>query len=444
MLTVDNVKIATLGPCGVASPLKLNTVYGDGVGNYVSDETRVRHTVEITGKGMDAPEMLLEKAGPRAHLFFAPQNTRAAIVTCGGLCPGLNNVIRSAFLELHHNYGVSEVFGIRYGYQGLNPAIGMPPMRLSTELVGGIHAEGGSILGASRGPQPTEAMVDFLAAQRINILLCVGGDGTQRGAHDICEEVHRRGLPIAIVGIPKTIDNDIACVSRTFGFSTAIEEARDVLACAHVEADAALNGIGLVKLMGRDAGFIAAGAALASQEVNFALIPEVPFALEGEDGFLSALKQRLLARRHALIAVAEGAGQELLKDIAEARDASGNIKRGDIGLYLRDAIEAFFRQQNMPVSIKYFDPSYIIRSVRANCDDSLLCDQLARNAVHAGMAGKTDVLIGLWNDVFTHVPISVAVLGKKRVCPEGELWRGVLAATGQPHAFGKHHGESKD
>ncbi len=435
MLTPENVTIATLGPCRVPSPVRLNTISGDIVGNYVSDETRVRHTIEIHGTSPPTPEVLLEKAGPRERLFFDPKETRAAIVTCGGLCPGLNNVIRSAYLELHHNYGVRDVLGIRYGYQGLNPKAGLPPVQLTPELVESIHEEGGTILGTSRGPQPADVMVDFLADQRINILFCVGGDGTQRGAHAICEEVQRRSLPIAIVGIPKTIDNDIACVARTFGFSTAIERARDVLTCAHIEAHGALNGIGLVKLMGRDAGFIAAGATLASQEVNFTLIPEVPFTLDGDDGFLNVLKKRLIARRHALIAVAEGAGQGLMNDSPEERDASGNIKRGDIGLYLRNRIEAFFCEQQMPVSIKYFDPSYLIRSVPANCDDSLLCDQLARHAVHAGMAGKTDVLIGLWNDVFTHVPISVAVMGKKRVSPEGELWRSVLAATGQPPCF---------
>ena len=435
MLTPDNVRIASLGPCRIPSPIRLNTISGDLVGNYVSEGTRVRHTVEIHGASPSAPEVLLEKAGPRARLFFDPQKTRAAIVTCGGLCPGLNNVIRSTFLELHHNYGVRDVLGIRYGYQGLNPKVGLPPVQLTTEMVASIHEEGGTILGTSRGPQPVGAVVDFLATERINILFCVGGDGTQRGAHAICEEVQRRGLSIAIVGIPKIIDNDIACVARTFGFSTAIERARDVLTCAHIEAQGARNGIGLVKLMGRDAGFITAGASLASQEVNFTLIPEVPFTLDGEGGFLNLLKKRLIARRHALIAVAEGAGQDLLKDFPEERDASGNVKRGDIGRYLRDRIEAFFREQQMPVSIKYFDPSYLIRSVPANCDDSLLCDQLARHAVHAGMAGKTDVLIGLWNDVFTHVPISVAVTGKKRVSPEGELWRSVLAATGQPPCF---------
>ena len=150
---------------------------------------------------------------------------------------------------------------------------------------------------------------------------------------------------------------------------------------------------------------------------------------------MNALRKRIDDRHHALIAVAEGAGLDLLAACPEEKDASGNVKRGDIGLFLKDRIAEYFHNQNIQIQMKYFDPSYIIRSVPANCDDALLCDQLARHAVHAGMAGKTDVLIGLWNDTFIHVPISVAVAEKKRVSPESDLWRGVLACTGQPYRF---------
>jgi 6-phosphofructokinase 1 len=247
----------------------------------------------------------------------------------------------------------------------------------------------------------------------------------------VYEEVQRRGLPISIVGIPKTIDNDIMYIERTFGLSTAIEEAQKILDCAHNEAHGQINGVGLVKVMGREAGFIAAGAALSNQEVNFVLVPEVPFALDGENGFLNLLRKRLAARAHAVVIVAEGAGQELFSQ-SEGRDASGNVKFGDIGIFIKDRINAYFKQVRMPVNVKYFDPSYAIRSVAANCDDSLLCDGLARNAVHAAMAGKTDVLIGSWNTSFTHVPISLATGQKKRIHPDSDLWLSVLAATGQP------------
>jgi 6-phosphofructokinase 1 len=405
------------------------------MGNFVPDAAKVRFQVEI-GTGFTVhDDIFFEKAGPRQKIFFEPSKTRAAIVTCGGLCPGLNNVIRSAFNELYFNYGVKDVLGIRYGYAGLNPAVGMPPLMITPEMVDTIHLDGGTILGSSRGPQPESQIVDYLVQEKINLLICVGGDGTQRGTHDIYKEITRRQLPIAVVGIPKTIDNDIQYVWRTFGLSTAIEKSREVLDCAHNEARAALNGVGLVKLMGREAGFIAAGATMASQEVNFTLIPEVPFELEGDYGFLSALHRRLEARHHAVIVVAEGAGQNLIKNLTHERDASGNIKLADIGLFLKDRIIAYFKRMGAPISMKYFDPSYFIRSVPANCDDSLLCDQMARHAVHACMAGKTDLLVGYWHNVFTHVPIPLAVEEKKRVSPKSELWRGVLACTGQPREF---------
>ena len=424
--------ISTLGPCAFASPLPLNTVGNDLIGNFVPDEERVRFNIVVDGKP-DSRDLRFERAGPRQNLFFDPSKTRVALVTCGGLCPGLNNVIRSVFNELFHNYGVKDVLGIRYGYQGLNEAAGLPPVTLTPEIVEDIHMEGGSILGSSRGEQPASVMVDFLEKHRINILFCVGGDGTQRGAHTIVEEVRRRGLPIAVVGIPKTIDNDIMYVRSTFGFVSAVDRARDVLSCAHAEAHSYPNGIGLVRLMGRDSGFIAAMATLASQEVNFTLIPEVPFKLEGEAGFLPALKKRILKRGHALIVVAEGAGQDLLAGSME-KDASGNVLHKDIGLFLKDRITAYFKQQAVPINLKYIDPSYIIRSVPANSEDCVLCDQYARNAVHAAMAGKTDMIIGLWH-VFMHVPIAMAISARRQVAPESLLWHSVISATGQPQTF---------
>ncbi|MFA6564965.1 MAG: ATP-dependent 6-phosphofructokinase [Verrucomicrobiia bacterium] len=435
MITPESTAIANLGPRNIPSPLRLVAHRGEGVGLFVPDDARIRYQVEC-GTGDDLPDnIFFEKAGPRERLFFDPKETRAAIVTCGGICPGLNNVISSAFLELHYNYGVKKVLGIRYGYAGLNPKVGLPPAELTPEMISSIHEDGGTMLGSSRGPQPTDVIVDFLVAQKINILLCTGGDGTLRGARDIAAEAQKRGLPIAVVGIPKTIDNDVMYITRTFGVVTAVEKARAVLDCAHHEAHSAFNGVGLVKVMGRDAGFIAAGATLASQDVNFCLIPEVPFALEGSGGFFEALRRYLANSRHAVVVVAEGAGQELLKNLPAEKDASGNKRHADIGPFLKDQITAWFKQINMPVDVKYFDPSYYIRSAPANCDDAVLCDQLARKAVHAAMAGKTNMVVGFWNGTLTHLPISLAVSRKKQVDPEGIVWTSVLAATGQPRRF---------
>jgi 6-phosphofructokinase 1 len=435
MLTPECTAITSLGPRTVKSPLRRAASHGQDESTFVPDAARVRYQVECA-TGKDLPDnIFFEKAGPRESLYFDPGDTKAAIVTCGGICPGLNNVIRSAVLEFHHNYGAKSVLGIRYGYAGLNPKVGLPPMELTPDVVSDIHEEGGTVLGSSRGPQDVGVMVDFLARQGVNILWCIGGDGTLRGAHAIAQEAEKRGLPIAVVGIPKTIDNDVMYTARTFGMITATEKAREVLDCAHNEACSAFNGVGLVKVMGRDAGFIAAATTLASQDVNFCLIPEVPFVLEGKSGLLQALGQRLEDRHHAVVVVAEGAGQDLVKDLPVDTDASGNKRYADIGPFLKEQIVAWCKRAKTPVDVKYFDPSYFIRSVPANCDDAMLCDQLARHAVHAGMAGKTDLVVGIWHGTFTHIPISLAVRQKNRVDPDGPLWAGVLAATGQPRRW---------
>ena len=411
-------QVTTLGEPLYPSPLH----------RFVSEDLFVpEHIIH----GLPAPpeESLFELAGPRAQLFFDPQQTRAGIVTCGGLCPGLNNIIRSLVYELWHAYGVKEVLGFRGGYQGLDPAHGEQPLRLTPDFVNDIHRQGGTILGTSRGMVDKLAAVENLARLGVNILFTVGGDGTQRGGHELFRTARQRGHALAVVGIPKTVDNDVAFVSRTFGYLTAVQEASFVLDRAHMEARSVRNGIALVKVMGRHAGFIAAGATVASQDVNFCLVPEVPFALES---FLPALKQRIVQRAHAVIVVAEGAGQELLPHAGTDCDASGNAKLGDIGSFLRDKIEAYFQAQKIPVSMRYFDPSYFIRSGRANSEDSILCDLFARHAVHAAMAGKTGLVIGLLHDEFIHVPIELLVSRHKSMDPAGSIWSGALAATGQP------------
>jgi 6-phosphofructokinase 1 len=435
-LTQDELRVPTLGECSHPSPLPLSPPDDASSGSFVHDDARVRHDIDLRGDGGgDSDPLCFEKAGARERLFFDPAHTRAAIVTCGGLCPGINNVVRSAFYQLYHRYGVRQVLGIRYGFQGMNPMAGSPPVPLSPEMVEEIHRQGGTFLGSSRGPQNVALMVDFLQHREIDILLCVGGDGTQRGVHAIWEEIERRQLPISVVGVPKTIDNDIPFVYRSFGFYTALEKAREVIQGAHVESRGVPRGVGLVKLMGRYAGFIAAGATLASQEVNFCLIPEVPFDLHGPGGFLDSLGERLEERGHAVVVVAEGAGQNLFEEEPE-RDASGNLKLHDVGPYLKRSIGEHFKQQGEPVYLKYFDPSYFIRSVPANTSDSLYCDSLARHAVHAAMAGKTDLLVGYWHNVFIHVPIPAVTRRRKRLDPRGGVWIAVQECTGQPARFG--------
>ena len=419
----EKISISDLGPRQVRSPLRLDAL-GPLESTFILDEMCYRDPMSLM-----EPQHLFERAGPREHLFFEPAKTKVAIVTCGGLCPGVNNVIRSLYLQLHYHYGVPAVMGIRYGYSGFTPDAAAPPLWLNADVVNHIHQHGGTLLGTSRGPVSADIIVDFLEQRGIGILFAIGGDGTQRGAHDIVTEIRRRKVPISVVGIPKTIDDDVQYVNRSFGYYTAIEKAKEMIDCAHVEALCVHNGISIVKVMGRDSGFIAAGATVASQEVNFTLVPEVPFQLEGECGLFAVLHRRLLERRHAVIVVAEGAGQHLMPP-CEQRDASGNLLHRDIGRFLRDRVEAHFAAQRFPVVLRYFNPSYYIRSVPASTVDSVLCDSFARHAVHAALAGKTDMIVGLQHGVFIHVPIPMATSQRKRL--SSEEWAMVVTATGQP------------
>jgi 6-phosphofructokinase 1 len=427
----SQLQVARLGPCEFHSPLidRGEALIDDSARILVSSDTR---ELETYFKGGEVPPSF-ELAGPRKELYFNPNHLTAGIVTCGGLCPGLNDVIRSLVMTLNYVYGTKRIVGFRYGYAGLASKCPEKPLLLTPEMVGLIQNTGGTLLGSSRGAQSPREMVDTLVAWDVSILFAVGGDGTLRGASAIADEVSRRKLPISVIGIPKTIDNDIQWVQRSFGFLTAVEEARRAITAAHAEAAGARNGVGMVKLMGRHSGFIAASATLANPDVNFCLIPEVPFSLRGEGGFLSILVDRLLERQHAVVVVAEGAGQEMLQDPEKlALVASRNIKLQDIGVFLRDEIKSYCKEKKLEINIKYIDPSYTIRSQPANSNDSAYCLVLAQHAVHAGMAGKTDMLVGFWNDKFVYMPISLSTSQRRQLDPLGEEWQYLLQMTGQP------------
>jgi len=426
--------IPTLGKATLPSPLQ-KRADETGSSSFVSDQDRVIIEVDdirVNQMIKDAKALpCFELAGPRRRIFFDPSKLKCALVTCGGLCPGINDIIRSIVLELHYAYGVRHIFGIRYGLQGFVAKYGHDLVDLTPETVVNIHDRGGTVLGSSRGPQDIDEIIDSLERMNISLLFMIGGDGTLTAAGRIADAIIDRGLKISIVGVPKTIDNDIYMVSRSFGFDTAVDVATRAIISANNEAEGYPNGIGLIKLMGRHSGFIAATAVLAQQDVNFVLIPEVDFDLEGPSGLLSALEKRLAERKHAVIVVAEGAGQKFFADEKSNRDASGNIKLKDIGLYLKETISSFFTGKGIDVSIKYIDPSYMIRSLPANANDRVFCNFLGRNSVHAGMAGKTSMLIGHWNNQFVHVPMKVLADKRKKVDPKGSLWRTTLGATGQ-------------
>ncbi len=415
--------IEKLGKCFFKSPLSdIEFVEGERVLYY----TDPNHIMNYTDQGMTLPSF--EMAGPRRNIFFDSSKLVCGIVTCGGLCPGINDVIRAIVLSLHYHYGVRRVLGFRYGLEGLTSSHDHELIELGLDVVDDIHQKGGTILGSSRGPQDIPDMVDNLERMGVGILFVIGGDGTLHAARAIVEEASERELQLSVIAVPKTIDNDISFVQKSFGFETAVSETRNAIYSAHMEATGARNGIGLVKFMGRESGFIAAYATMANSDVNYCLVPEVSFTMEA---FLASLKKRLERKRHAVIVAAEGAGQELMEKTDE-RDPSGNIRLGDIGLFLKNGIENYFKEVGMDFTLKYIDPSYTIRSCQATPSDSVFCLLLGHNAVHAGMSGRTNMVIGYWGDQFTHVPIGLAVSRRKEINPDGRLWSNVLSSTGQP------------
>ncbi|MDY0109548.1 MAG: ATP-dependent 6-phosphofructokinase [Candidatus Krumholzibacteria bacterium] len=434
-----DLSITRLGPITRRSPIRLSNRPDDCQADYVRDDQRLLAVIDVRADSSapaPAAAATLELAGPREHIYFDPARVHAGIVTCGGLCPGLNNVIRAIVLTLWHRYGVRRISGVRYGYPGLLPEAVAAPVPLALDVVRHIHNLGGSILGSGRGGgERTTEIVDRMQELELDVLFAIGGDGTQKGALAIAEEVARRGLAIAVIGVPKTIDNDLSFVQRSFGFETAVAEAVRAVSGAHAEAWGAINGVGLVKVMGRESGFIAAHTVLATNEVNVVLVPEVPFALDGPHGLLHHLEQRLADRHHAVVVAAEGAGQDLLAAAGRAPgevDASGNRLLGDIGVFLTQAITEYCGRRQRPVSVKYIDPSYQIRSLPANANDAIYCARLGAHAVHAAMAGRTACLVGLVHDRFVHVPIREAVAHRKRLDPDSLLWNDVIENTGQP------------
>lgn len=438
-LTHADFEIPNLGFASYPSPLE--NLREESYANFVSDDRHrvlFDHSLEKVATAMESESepISIERSGPRNRIFFDPEKTTCAVVTCGGLCPGLNDVIRGLVMTLSYAYGVKNILGIPYGYEGFIDRYGHPIVNLTPKSVSNIHTEGGSILGTSRGPQSKVAIVDKLVSLHVDILFVIGGDGTLRGASDIVSEISRRGLKISVVGVPKTIDNDLEYVDKSFGFETAFAEAVRIIRCAHSEARGHANGVGLVKVMGRDSGFIAAFAALAENCVNYVLIPESPFQLEGKNGLIAQLDSRLSGRGHAVVVVAEGAGQHLMQNDPSATDASGNAKFGDIGPFLKGRIESHFKASGKEITVKYIDPSYIIRSVPTSPQDAIYCLRLAQHAVHAAMAGKTDMVVGRWHGHHVNLPISVVTVRRRKVSLQGDLWLSVLEATGQPAQFG--------
>ncbi len=431
-LTMEDTKIRNLGPAKIANPVYLRQGVHEDMISFINDKERVLVNALTHPKiALGNPPPTFEIAGPREKIFFDPNKLKVAIVTCGGMCPGLNSLVRSIVLQLHYMYGVSNVVGIKYGLQGFIPSYNHPLVDLNPRTVSNIHGRGGSFLGMSRGGQPVEDIVDALERLNIGLLFMIGGDGTLHAGVQLVKEIDKRKLKTSVVAVPKTIDNDINYVDPSFGFQTAVQEATSAIWGAHNEATGAPGGIGLLKLMGRHSGFVAANATLAMSEVNFCLIPEVDFDLDGPKGLLARLTERMKERGHSVIVVAEGAGQKFFGDNL-GTDASGNKRLGDIGTFLKDRINAHFSNMGMELNLKYIDPSYLIRSMPSNSSDRVYTTMLGHYAVHAGMAGKTGMLVSKWLNKFVHIPLELAISERRQVSPTSSVWQAVREATGQP------------
>lgn len=368
------------------------------------------------------------RANACEKIWWDPADVRAAIVTCGGLCPGLNSIIREVTMCLWHQYGVRHITGIQFGYNGLsNPEL-YAPKHLGPKAVREIHMKGGSVLKAGRGGLEAERICDNLEKMGVNMLFVVGGDGTQAAGNLLYEEARRRNLQLSIVGVPKSIDNDILFFDKTFGFDTAVSAACNVIRNGWVEATSCEKGVGIVKLMGRDAGFVCMDAALSSTIVDLCLIPEVSVKMED---IMDHIDETLQRKNFMVIAVAEGAGQE---HVATGKvDATGHTIYGDIGTHLRDSVNKHLKPSGGRCF--YIDPSYIIRSVPIDPNDHVYCSRLARDAVHSAMRGYTGVVVGPIHNVICMIPMQLIASGKRHVPTKSSNWQACVQVCNMPKAL---------
>ncbi|CAD6240244.1 unnamed protein product [Miscanthus lutarioriparius] len=389
------------------NPLQDNPAYSVVKQYFVNPDDTV--TQKIVVHKTSARGTHFRRAGPRQRVYFQSDEVNAAIVTCGGLCPGLNTVIRELVCGLYDMYGVTSVVGIEGGYKGFYSKNTVP---LTPKSVNDIHKRGGTILGTSRGGHDTAKIVDCLQDRGINQVYIIGGDGTQKGASVIYEEVRRRGLKCSVVGIPKTIDNDIAVIDKSFGFDTAVEEAQ------------------------RRSMLLMLRLRVQRMALDCCLIPESPFYLERKGGLLEFIEKRLKDNGHMVIVVAEGAGQDLIAksmNFMDTQDASGNKLLLDVGLWLSQKIKDHFKKKpSFPITLKYIDPTYMIRAVKSNASDNVYCTLLAHSALHGAMAGYTGFTVAPVNGRHAYIPFYRITEKQNKVVITDRMWARVLCSTNQP------------
>ena len=369
------------------------------------------------------------RGGPRFHIALDNLRVKACIMTCGGLCPGLNVVIRELVMALRYNYGVAEIYGIKWGFLGFTQKECW--IKLEPEDVKHIHLLGGTVLGTSRRGFDGEEISKQLIKNNVNMVFFIGGDGTHRGIKELSKILKEKKKKIILVGIPKSIDNDMPIIDKSFGLESVVQESVRTIRAANVEANCNLNGIGLVKLFGRSSGFVAMLSTLAARDVNICLIPEIPFNLYGENGLLDFIFQRMQVKEHCVIVVSDGARFS----VKDYKTSNGRPVE-DIGLVIKKEIIEKSEELGIEVNLKYMDPTYVVRAVPANEYDCNLCAKLAESAVHCAFAGFTNFSVGMINNKPCMIPLE-KMCGKseRKVEFNSDDYLMLLASTGQPSFY---------
>jgi len=326
---------------------------------------------------------------------------RLAILTSGGDCPGLNAVIRAVVRTATDHYQY-ECVGIKNGWKGaaVGDIIPLPPLSVS-----GILYRGGTILGTSRfnplkDGETTARILENLTLHRIGAVICVGGDGTLRASHEIAR------MGVNVVGVPKTIDNDIQATDVTFGFHTAVQIVTDAIDRLHSTAESH-NRIMILETMGRNTGWIALSAGLAGG-ADLILIPERPFSY---DKICAMLTERHKRKSFSIVVVAEGAYPEGGEAVnIGALDAFGRPRLGGIGFELAHEIE-----MRTSIEARVTVLGYVQRGGTPVAFDRILATRFGVAAVEAVAAGKFDHFIALRGEELVAVPIADGVGQCKQV-----------------------------
>ncbi|MGA7341196.1 MAG: 6-phosphofructokinase [Terracidiphilus sp.] len=466
-----------------------NPITDKSIGTLSDDSPRVMLDARGRAEADGAVDLSLPEARPRTHLRYPLQPGAMlgiGILVSGGIAPGINAVIDGIVLRhsLYHARQCArgrrhsiEILGYREGFKGLLRP-GVHPQRLNSAAIRGVVEIGGSYLGTSRadellpgtGPNRNaklEAAIGRLQNDGVHILYVIGGDGSMSCAHALWHYARRKGYELSVVGIPKAMDNDILWVWQSFGFLSAVEEARQAILHMHTEVSSNPR-VGIVQLFGSDSGFIASHAGY-STACDLVLIPEDPMTM---DDIVTHISERLtdrfgngqdIAGPYALVVMAETAlPADARKYIDDPRVGLSEGKRGEkealksfldngrrvrgqtpdelrtaglkiVSRVLQDRIQQELEPREYWRDFRVItnEPRHLIRSIPPSVTDVIFGERLGALAVDNAMAGYTDFMVSQWLTEFVLVPLPLVVLGRKRVPTNGIFWKSVLSKTGQ-------------